>query len=124
MFDRNKDDHNSLIPSPTEKDPGQPSHSGNWMKIQQLAKDNAFSPMAVVQEGGRRNAADTPPSSSAPKKSNSDWGCFLFALGVILLVIFGFATHDTSYRDKMTPTELYYDDLRNEQEANENRGYR
>ena len=120
-------DGNSMIPSSQSKgEAGLPSHRGDWMKIQQSAKDGGNVPPTTVPAKAVARPPDNVLDALAQKKSSggsSEWGCILIVLGfALLLIMWLFFPPDRSYRKKMTPEQKYYDDLREEQEFYENRG--
>ncbi len=117
---KNHNEENSLIPASQQNHSKDvPSHHNDWMKLQQMGQPSdkrfATQPEPNQSKGHRQNE---PPKNVTA--GSSGWGCILVALGFILLAILAGVTHDTSYRDKLTPTGKYFDDLRNEQEAAEN----
>lgn len=124
--DRNRSDNALILGTSPNGDAGQSSHRENWTKIQQSSKDQAFLPTVALKDTGFKKPPEDVSSSSCVKKSNSGkgWILVLLMFGLILFAISLIAPHDPSYRDKMTPSEKYHDDLRNEQEAYENELHR
>jgi hypothetical protein len=122
----NENGSNDLIPRPHPAgEVSESSRRNDWLTIQSAnmtRPHNSTIDPANDPTSPQGNITGKPPKS--PVGNSGEWGFIIAALGIVVLIIIAALSHDTSYRNKMTPQQRYYDDLRNEQDAAEDGSYR